>query len=120
MNARLNFGYAVLRSLVARELVAAGLSPELGIGHRSTENPFNLVDDFMEPYRFIVERLARPSAASGEFDAAARIAMARIVEETVRIGKKEFRLIPGVRETVASYVRILDSSTGELALPSGK
>lgn len=117
VNARLNFGYAVLRSLVARELVAAGLSPELGVGHRSSENPFNLADDFMEPYRFVVERAARPSAASGDFDAPARIAMSRIVEQTVRIGRKEYRLLSGVRETVASYVRVLESSKGALALP---
>lgn len=117
VNARLNFGYAVLRSLVARELVAAGLSPELGVGHHSTENPFNLADDFMEPYRFIVERVARPSAADGDFDAPARVAMSRIVEQTVRIGKKDYRLLPGVRETVASYIRVLESSKGELALP---
>lgn len=117
VNARLNFGYAVLRSLVARELVAAGLSPELGVGHHSSENPFNLADDFMEPYRFVVERLARPSAASGTFDAPARIAMSRIVEQTVRIGKKDYRLLSGVRETVASYLRVLESSKGELALP---
>jgi CRISPR-associated protein Cas1 len=117
VNARLNFGYAVLRSLVARELVASGLSPELGVGHRSTENPFNLADDFMEPYRFVVERVARPSAADGDFNAPARIAMSRIVEHSVRIGKKEFRLLPGIRETIASYVRVLESSKGELALP---
>ena len=117
VNARLNFGYAVLRSLVARELVAAGLSPELGVGHHSTENPFNLADDFMEPYRFIVERVARPSAADGDFNAPARIAMSRIVEQSVRIGKKDFRLLPGLRETIASYVRVLESSKGELALP---
>lgn len=117
VNARLNFGYAVLRSLVARELVAAGLSPELGMGHHSTENPFNLADDFMEPYRFVVERVARPSAANGDFDAPARVAMSRIVEQTVRIGKKDYRLLPGVRETVASYVHVLESSKGELALP---
>lgn len=117
VNARLNFGYAVLRSLVARELVAAGLSPELGVGHRSTENPFNLADDFMEPYRFVVERVARPSAADGDFNAPARIAMSRIVEQSVRIGKKDFRLLPGVRETIASYVRVLESNKGELALP---
>lgn len=119
VNARLNFGYAVLRSLVARELVAAGLSPELGVGHHSTENPFNLADDFMEPYRFVVERAARPSAADGDFDAQARVAMARIVEDTVRIGEKDYRLLPGVRETVASYVRILESNKGKLALPHG-
>lgn len=119
VNARLNFGYAVLRSLVARELVAAGLSPELGVGHHSTENPFNLADDFMEPYRFVVERAARPSAADGAFDAPARVAMSRIVEHTVRIGEKDYRLLPGVRETVSSYVRILESTKGDLALPHG-
>jgi CRISPR-associated protein Cas1 len=117
VNARLNFGYAVLRSLVARELVAAGLSPELGIGHRSMENPFNLADDFMEPYRFLVEKVARPSAANGDFDASARIAMSRIVEQTVRIGRKDYRLLSGVRETIASYVRVLESGKGELSLP---
>jgi CRISPR-associated protein Cas1 len=116
-NARLNFGYAVLRSLVARELVAAGLAPELGVGHHSTENPFNLADDFMEPYRFVVERIARPSSTDGPFNASARVAMSRIVEATVQLGKKEFRLLPAVRESVASYVRVLESSTGELALP---
>jgi len=116
-NARLNFGYAVLRSLVARELVAAGLAPELGVGHRSTENPFNLADDFMEPYRFVVERIARPSSTDGPFNAAARVAMSRTVEATVQLGKKEFRLLPAVRESVASYVRVLESSTGELVLP---
>lgn len=117
VNARLNFGYAVLRSLVARELVAAGLSPELGVGHHSVENPFNLADDFMEPYRFVVERVARPSAADGDFNARARIAMSRIVEQSVRIGKKDFRLLPGIRETIASYVRVLESSKGDLAVP---
>jgi CRISP-associated protein Cas1 len=116
-NSRLNFGYAVLRSLVARELVAAGLAPELGVGHRSAENPFNLADDFMEPYRFVVERLARPDAVRGEFSARSRVALARIVEETVQLGEREFRLLPAVRETVSSYVRILDSSRGDLVLP---
>lgn len=117
VNAGLNFGYAVLRSLVARELVAAGLSPELGVGHHSSENPFNLADDFMEPYRFTVERVARRNLFDGEFDAPARVAMSRIIEQTVRIGRKDYRLLPGVRETVASYVRVLESSRGVLALP---
>ncbi len=117
VNARLNFGYAVLRSLVARELVAAGLSPELGVGHHSTENPFNLADDFMEPFRFVVERVARPSAAEGAFGAPARVALARIVEQSVKIGDRDFRLLPAVREAVNSYVRVLESGKGDLALP---
>jgi CRISP-associated protein Cas1 len=121
LNARLNFGYAVLRSLVARELVAAGLSPELGVGHKSSENPFNLADDFMEPFRFTVERLARPDSTSGTFTAASRIAMARVVEQSVRLRQggvdRDFRLLPAVREAIASYVRVLEASRGELVLP---
>ena len=55
LNVRLNFGFATLRSLVAREIAAAGLNPALGVGHHSSKNPFNLADDLMEPYRFTVE-----------------------------------------------------------------
>jgi CRISPR-associated protein Cas1 len=50
LNAALNYGYAVLRAMVARELATASLTPMLGVGHISRENPFNLADDFMEPY----------------------------------------------------------------------
>ncbi len=119
VNARLNYGYAVLRSLVARELVAAGLSCELGLGHRSLENPFNLADDFMEPYRFAVERHVRKLDCSSELNSSGKKEIVSFVEGEVTLQKKNFRLLPAVRETVASYVRILESSKGQLALPSG-
>ncbi|GMV53559.1 MAG: type II CRISPR-associated endonuclease Cas1 [Chlorobi bacterium] len=47
----LNYGYAVLRSSVARGLVRAGLHPALGIHHSNRSNAFALADDVMEPYR---------------------------------------------------------------------
>lgn len=117
VNARLNFGYAILRSLVAREVVAAGLAPELGIGHQSTENPFNLADDFIEPFRFTVERIARADCTNGDFNSRARVAMSRVVESTVRLGEKDYRLLPAVRETISSYVRILEGERGSLIVP---
>jgi CRISPR-associated protein Cas1 len=55
LNARLNFGYAVLRSLIARNLACAGLNGCLGVGHCNQQNPFHLADDLIEPYRFLVE-----------------------------------------------------------------
>lgn len=119
VNARLNYGYAVLRALVARELVAAGLSCELGLGHRSTENPFNLADDFMEPYRFTVERHVRQLDCDAGLDSAAKKDIVKFVESEVAIGKHSYRLLPAVRETVASYVRILESNKGQLMLPGG-
>lgn len=55
VNVSLNYGYAVLRSLIARQVCYAGLNPSLGIKHHNLENPFNLVDDLIEPFRFIVD-----------------------------------------------------------------
>lgn len=117
-NAALNFGYAVLRSLVARELAVASLTPMLGIGHNSRENSFNLADDLMEPYRHLVERVVfelRRTAA--EFDAHARMAVLGMVKQTVRLGNMDFRLPAAIRESVASYTRVLETGRGPLALP---
>jgi CRISPR-associated protein Cas1 len=56
-NSLLNFGYAVLRSIVARALISSGLLPVLGIFHRNKYNPYCLADDIMEPYRPFVDKL---------------------------------------------------------------
>src|SRR5690606_15886018 len=53
----LNFGYAILRSMVARALVSSGLHPTIGIFHRNKYNAYCLADDIMEPYRPYVDRL---------------------------------------------------------------
>lgn len=118
LNVSLNYGYAVLRALVARELAAASLTPMLGIGHMSHENPFNLADDFMEPYRYLVERCVRQHQARlSEFNTQARLLLLGIIKETVRLGEMEFRLPAAIRESVASFTRILDNGNGGLALP---
>ena len=56
-NNLLNYGYAILRAVVARSLVASGLLPTLGIHHRNKYNAYCLADDIMEPYRPFVDKL---------------------------------------------------------------
>lgn len=56
-NNLLNYGYAILRAIVARNLVASGLLPTLGIFHRNQYNAYCLADDIMEPYRPFVDRI---------------------------------------------------------------
>lgn len=56
-NALLNYGYAILRAVVARALVGSGLLPTLGIHHHNRYNAYCLADDIMEPYRPYVDRL---------------------------------------------------------------
>ncbi len=55
INSFLNYGYAILRSSLARYIVAAGLNPSYGVGHSNKLNPFCLVDDLIEPFRPLVD-----------------------------------------------------------------
>ncbi len=55
VNAALNYGYAIIRSAVAKTLTAYGYNCVLGIHHISVSNPFNLADDMMEPLRPVVD-----------------------------------------------------------------
>ena len=56
-NNLLNYGYAILRALTARSLVASGLLPTLGIHHHNRYNAYALADDIMEPYRPFVDKI---------------------------------------------------------------
>lgn len=56
-NNMLNYGYAILRGVIARALVASGLLPTLGIHHHNRYNAYCLADDIMEPYRPFVDKL---------------------------------------------------------------
>jgi CRISPR-associated protein Cas1 len=56
-NNLLNYGYAILRAIVARSLVGSGLLPTLGIHHRNQYNAYCLADDIMEPYRPYVDKV---------------------------------------------------------------
>lgn len=54
-NGLLNYGYSIVRAMMARALVAAGLLPTLGIHHHSRYDAYCLADDIMEPYRAYVD-----------------------------------------------------------------
>ena len=56
-NNLLNYGYAILRAVIARALVTSGLLPTLGIHHHNRYNAYCLADDIMEPYRPYVDEL---------------------------------------------------------------
>lgn len=55
-NNLLDYGYAILRAVIARALVSSGMLPTLGIHHHNRYNAYCLADDIMEPYRPYVDR----------------------------------------------------------------
>ena len=64
INSRLNYGYAVVRSAIARKLVSTGFHPTFGIHHDSQLNAFNLADDLIEPYRAMVDLVVHQNIGS--------------------------------------------------------
>jgi CRISPR-associated protein Cas1 len=65
VNGLLNYGYTILRSLLARSVVAAGLHPSVGIHHANRGNAFALADDLIEPFRPLVDAMAVQLKARG-------------------------------------------------------
>lgn len=123
VNTRLNYGYAVLRAMIARTLVAAGLNGALGLGHCNAGNAFNLADDFIEPYRFLVDvYLARDVdtwSEAPDFDSRAKRMLLGFVQQQVRVTNQDMRLHAAIDATVASYVRVLEGKGNKLILPEG-
>ncbi|MBX2962045.1 MAG: type II CRISPR-associated endonuclease Cas1 [Cyclobacteriaceae bacterium] len=65
-NNLLNYSYAIVRAVVARNLVGSGLLPTLGIHHHNKYNHYCLADDIMEPYRPFADALVLELVRNGE------------------------------------------------------
>ncbi|MCL2082910.1 MAG: type II CRISPR-associated endonuclease Cas1 [Oscillospiraceae bacterium] len=65
-NAALNYGYAIVRGVIARTLAVYGYVPALGLHHRSELNAFNLADDLIEPLRPLVDLYVAKNISEGE------------------------------------------------------
>lgn len=116
-NGLLNYGYAVVRAAIARACAASGLLPAFGIHHRSRTNPFNLVDDLIEPFRPVVDRMARARAASeerDELDVEDRRHMAAILSENISIGEERMTMLAATEAVAASLVRAIDGGNAAL------
>ena len=119
INAHLNYGYTILRSAMARSVVAAGLIPSLGVGHKNARNSFCLVDDLVEPFRPLVDRLVRDNAAnwSGDISTSARQDLAGILSKQILTeeGKTDLNRVLAI--LVNSLCRIFEERKGNLEFP---
>ena len=117
-NKLLNYGYAVMRSGIARSLVAAGLLPAFGLNHASVTNAFNLADDIVEPFRPFVDDLAwkltegRPSRSDLSIDD--RRAMASVLLAEADVTGDAVTLLVASERAAESLVRAIEGSSAEL------
>ena len=119
-NALLNYGYAILRAIVARALVASGLLPTLGIHHHNRYNAYCLADDIMEPYRPYVDRVVFDMISDdlhAEVTVANKIKLLNIPVVEVMIGGRRSPLMVAVSHTSASLVKCFRGESRRLIYP---
>ena len=119
-NALLNYGYAILRAVVARALVGAGMLPTLGIHHHNRYNAYCLADDIMEPYRPYVDKLVvemLEDGAEDELNATNKVKLLNIPVIEVKINEKRSPLMIAVSQTVSSLVKCFRGDCRKLIYP---
>lgn len=104
INAALNYGYAVIRAAVARELAHFGFHPALGIFHCNELNAFNLADDLLEPFRPLADGWAHalPDSEHKTLSAQDRAALAQVLQLECAIDGEQHRLQHAVHLCVKS------------------
>lgn len=122
INIALNYGYAVLRAIVARGLAGAGLCLNFGVGHCRKDNPFNLADDFIEPFRFLADlavyQIFRDKQFT-DFDKELKKQLLSILlASTLTVAGKTYRLFQGIDFAVNSFCLSLQDSRRKLLLPN--
>ncbi len=120
-NNLLNYGYAILRAIVARSLVASGLLPTLGIHHHNRYNAYCLADDIMEPYRPYVDRLViqtmRQYPDIEDLTPNLKRSLLTIPTIEVRINGQRSPLMVAASQTTASLARCFSGEIRKLTYP---
>lgn len=121
-NNLLNYGYAILRAIVARSLVASGLLATLGIHHRNKYNAYCLADDIMEPYRPFVDRLVIEIMESGEdyneLSKGIKAKLLNIPVLDVMINNQRSPLMIAVGQTTASLAKCYNGEIRKITYPT--
>lgn len=120
-NNLLNYGYAILRAVVARGLVTSGLLPTLGIHHHNRYNAYCLADDIMEPYRPYVDRLVYGIVQNGydyiELTKELKAQLLAIPTLETNISGKRSPLMVAVGQTTASLYKCFSGELRKISYP---
>jgi CRISP-associated protein Cas1 len=120
-NQLLNYGYSILRAMVARSLVASGLLPTFGIHHRNQYNSYCLADDIMEPYRPFVDKIVcdivRMNGKFLEMTPKMKQALLTLPTVDVQMGGQKSPLMNAVQRSTASLAKCFEGHTRKLLYP---
>lgn len=121
-NHMLDYGYAVIRAAIARNLCATGFIPQLGLFHSGLANAYNLADDLIEPYRPFVDALAVRTlgerSSDDPFVVGDRRELVSLLDRDVIVAGETVTLFHAISLTVASLKNAMrDGDPALLAFP---
>jgi CRISPR-associated protein Cas1 len=122
VNISLNYSYAIIRAMVARSLTSAGLCLNLGVGHYRRDNPFNLVEDFIEPFRFIADKAVLEILSKNDYQTfeskLKKSLLTEILQTVIKIKDTNYRLFQAIDFAINSFCLSLDIPSLSLLLPN--
>ncbi len=120
-NRFLNYGYAVLRAIVARAICGAGLHPSLGIHHHNRYDAFRLADDLMEPFRPIVDgavvKLVEERGAKAPMDPETKAAIIEALTGRMNIDGEERTLFDVAARMTSSIAAVFAGKRSKISMP---
>lgn len=121
-NNLLNYGYAIVRAVIARALVASGLLPTFGIHHHNRYNAYCLADDIMEPYRPYVDELVikimRSGVDYGELTPELKRQLLGLPVMEVVIGGQRSPMMVAASQTTASLCKCYPGESRKVTYPT--
>lgn len=117
-NNYLNYGYALIRAVMARSIVGAGMLPTMGIHHRNRYNAYCLADDLMEPYRpyvdEVVHGIIKEHGTNEGIPKEIKAILLKIPAMDVIIDGQRSPLFNAMQRTAVSLVKAFTVNSGEV------
>ena len=120
INSLLNYGYSIMRAMVARAIVGSGLHPTIGLNHHNQYNSLCLADDLMEPFRPWVDLKIYQMIKSNpelQVNKETKVPLLNLLSETVICKHQEMPLMVACHYLTANLKRAYKDSSVVLIYP---
>jgi CRISPR-associated protein Cas1 len=114
INTALNYGYSLMRAMMSRSVAAKGFIPAWGVFHKNPYNHFNLVDDFLEVYRPIVDEWVLRNMPGEYFSRAKRLELIEHMSKKILFDNKKHQIMRSMDfflDSVVNYMKTGDDTS---------
>lgn len=120
-NSALDYGYSIVRGVIARCVSASGFIPAFGFHHKNELNAFNLVDDLIEPFRPFVDYevylLTKDYNNSGnKLSQQVRIELVSILNKQIAFDNQKTTMLNAIQKLIFSLLKASECGSSDFLL----